>query len=251
MRANRKIAVVTPAHNEAGAIANVIAEIPVWVDRIIVADNASTDATAERACAAGATVVHEARMGYGAACLAGLAHTGASDIIVFLDGDYSDHPSEMNLLVDPILDGNADLVLGSRVLGARAPGSLTPQQRAGNWLATRLIHFIWGVRLTDLGPFRAVRADALRRLAMADCDFGWTVEMQVRAIEEGLRISEVPVSYRCRIGTSKISGTVRGTVRAGAKILYVIARHAARRYFFGDRRLRVPERQSRASGAPE
>jgi len=228
MRNEKRVAVIIPARNEEAAIARVIADIPPWVDEVVVADNGSRDATASRALAAGARVVHERVPGYGAACLAGIAAVGAADIIVFLDGDYSDYPAQMERLVDPVACGKADLVIGSRVLGKARAGSLTPQQRFGNALATLLIRFVWGMRYTDLGPFRAISAAGLIRLEMADRDFGWTVEMQIRAIEEGLRITEVPVSYRSRIGSSKISGTIKGSVLAGSKILYVIARHAAR-----------------------
>ena len=226
MRNEKRVAVVIPAQNEAEAISRVVAEIPGWVDQIIVADNASTDATAAVARAAGATVVAEPEAGYGAACLAGIAAVNDAEIIVFLDGDYSDYPQEMALLVDPIAFGTSDFVIGSRVTGTRAAGALSPQQRWGNWLATTLIRLIWRGRYTDLGPFRAIDAHCLATLSMADRNFGWTVEMQIRALEEGLRVSEVPVSYRCRIGKSKISGTVGGVVRAGSKILYIIGRHA-------------------------
>ena len=232
MRNDKRIAVVIPALNEAEAIGQVVCACPGWVDQIVVSDNGSVDATAERARAAGAIVVHESEPGYGAACLAGIARVesgGSPDIIVFLDGDYSDHPEEMHRLVDPIARGEADMVIGSRLIGEREAGALMPQQRFGNWLATTLIRLIWGMRYTDLGPFRAIDAAKLEALAMADRNFGWTVEMQIRAIEEGLRIREAPVSYRCRIGTSKVSGTIRGTVLAGYKILYIIARQAVRR----------------------
>lgn len=229
MRRSKRIAVVIPAQNEADAIGKVLGDIPSWVDQVIVADNGSTDATAEIARTAGAEVVSEPQPGYGAACLKGIAAARDVDIIVFLDGDYSDHPDEMAQLVDPIAAGEADMVIGSRVTGTREAGSLTPQQRFGNGLATTLIRMIWGHRYTDLGPFRAINATSLESLRMADRNFGWTVEMQIRAIEEGLHIHEVPVSYRCRIGTSKVSGTVHGTVMAGYKILYIIARQALRR----------------------
>lgn len=226
MRNGQRVGVVIPALNEEQAIGKVIAEIPDWVDAIIVADNGSRDATGPVARKAGAEVVHENDHGYGAACLAGIAALPLVDIVVFLDGDYSDYPEDMELIVGPIVEGEADLVIGSRILGGAARGSLTPQQVFGNWLATRLIGIIWGERFTDLGPFRAIRSEALDALAMADRDYGWTVEMQVKAAKAGLRCAEVPVRYRKRIGTSKISGTVRGTVKAGTKILSVIARHA-------------------------
>ena len=226
MREGRRIAVVIPALDEERAIGRVLADVPAWVDRVIVADNGSRDRTADIARAAGATVVLEPEPGYGAACLAGLTHIGDADIIVFLDGDYSDHPEEMASLVDPIIADVADLVIGSRVLGAREVGALTPQQRFGNWLATRLIRAFWGVRYTDLGPFRAIRAPALARLGMRDRTYGWTVEMQIKAAIGGLRALETPVRYRRRIGISKISGTIKGTVKAGYKILTMIARLA-------------------------
>ncbi len=228
MRGGKRIAVVIPALNEAAAIGRVIEELPGWVDQVVVADNGSTDATAEIARAAGAEVVFEPEPGYGAACLAGIAALVPYDVVVFLDGDLSDDPRDMASLVDPIIANDCDFVVGSRVLGTREAGSLTVQQRWGNALATALIRLIWGMRYTDLGPFRAIGRDQLARLGMQDRNFGWTVEMQVRAIEAGLRIREVPVSYRRRIGISKVSGTVRGTVLAGTKILYVIARHALR-----------------------
>lgn len=222
MRDGKRIGLVIPALNEEKAIGKVIADIPDWVDAIVVADNGSRDRTSEVARAAGALVVREDEPGYGAACLAGIAALPTCEIIVFLDGDYSDYPEDMNLLVAPLLAGDADLVIGSRVLGGAERGSLTPQQRFGNWLATRLIRLIWGSHFTDLGPFRAIRVTALKVLQMADRDYGWTVEMQVKAAKAGLRCAEVPVRYRKRIGTSKVSGTVRGTLLAGIKILSVI-----------------------------
>lgn len=228
MRAGKRVAVVIPALDEEAAIGRVLAEVPAWVDRIVVADNGSRDRTAEVARAAGATVVSEPERGYGAACLAALAAVGDPDIVVFLDGDYSDHPAEMDTLVDPIVEGRASLVVGSRVLGVLEPGALTPQQRFGNWLATRLIRMIWGVRYTDLGPFRAVAAPALARMAMADRTYGWTVEMQIKAAVLGMPALEAPVSYRRRIGVSKVSGTVKGTILAGWKILATIARYGLR-----------------------
>lgn len=220
------IAVVIPALDEERAIGLVLRDIPSFVDRVIVADNGSADGTREVARAHGAVVIVETERGYGAACLRGLEAIGAVDIVVFMDGDYSDHGSEMALLVAPILADEADMVLGSRVLGRREPGSLTPQQRLGNALATWLMRRIWGVSYTDLGPYRAIRVDALRRLGMTDRNYGWTIEMQIRAAVAGLRTREVPVSYRCRIGASKVSGTLKGTVMAGIKILSTIARFA-------------------------
>jgi glycosyltransferase involved in cell wall biosynthesis len=229
MRNGSRIGVVIPALNEEQAIGRVIADIPSWVDTIVVADNGSTDRTVETARAAGATVTHEPDAGYGAACLAGIAALPPVDVVVFLDGDYSDFAQDMAGLVDPLTADGVDLVIGSRALGEREPGSLTPQQVFGNWLATRLIRLIWGVRFTDLGPFRAIRAPALQRLAMRDRDYGWTVEMQIKAAAAGLETREVPVRYRRRIGVSKVSGTLKGTVMAGYKILTTIGRYALRR----------------------
>ena len=229
MRNELRIGVVIPALNEEGAVGRVIADIPSWVDAIVVADNGSTDRTVEIARAAGASVTLEPSAGYGAACQAGIAALPPVDVVVFLDGDYSDYADDMAQLVDPIHMDGADLVIGSRALGAREPGSLTPQQLFGNWLATRLIGLIWGVRFTDLGPFRAICAPALQRLAMRDRDYGWTVEMQIKAAAAGLATCEVPVRYRRRIGVSKVSGTLKGTVMAGYKILSTIGRYAMRR----------------------
>lgn len=226
MRNGKKIAVVIPAFDEAGAIGKVIDGVPDWIDRTIVADNASQDGTAGIAEAHGAHVVHEPQPGYGAACLRGIAAATGHDIIVFMDGDYSDRGSEMHLLVDPIADDLADMVIGSRTLGAAEAGSLTPQQRWGNWLACSLIQLFWGARYTDLGPYRAISADSLRSIDMRDRAFGWTVEMQLKAIQHDLRWREVPVSYFNRIGVSKISGTVRGTILAGHAIIGTILRTA-------------------------
>jgi glycosyltransferase involved in cell wall biosynthesis len=220
---------VIPALNEEASLPLVLAALPrLPVRRIVVADNGSTDATARVAREGGAEVVAAARRGYGSACLAGLAHlrhTGPPDIVVFIDADYSDHPEELPAVVAPILAGTADLVIGSRVLGRRERGALLPQARAGNLVACLLIRIFYGHRFTDLGPFRAIRWDALERIGMADPDFGWTAEMQVKAVRLGLRCAEVPVSYRRRLGVSKITGTITGTVRAGYKILWTVARH--------------------------
>ncbi len=213
-----------PAFNEAPSIAKVIEAIPDWVDQIVVGDNGSTDDTVSIANAAGATVVHEPERGYGAACLRAMSALDAPDIVVFIDADFSDAPSEMSQLVDPILRDETDIVIGSRVLGDAEPGSLTPQQRFGNGLACWLMRLFWQARYTDLGPFRAIRHSTLRELAMADRNWGWTVEMQMRAAQQRLRIIEAPVRYRKRIGQSKISGTVSGVIRAGTKILYIIFR---------------------------
>jgi len=224
-----KIDVVIPALNEEASLALVLADVPhPFVRRVVVADNGSVDGTARVAREGGAEVVTAPRRGYGSACLAGLAHlrrTGPPDVVVFVDADYSDHPEELPSLVTPILAGEADLVIGSRVLGRRERGALLPQARAGNLVACLLIRLFYGHRFTDLGPFRAIRWDALERLGMADPDFGWTAEMQVKAVREGLKATEVPVSYRRRVGVSKITGTVSGTLRAGYKILWTVARH--------------------------
>ncbi|MBI1383788.1 MAG: glycosyltransferase [Rhizobiales bacterium] len=226
MRLARTVAVIIPALDEEKAIARVIADIPAWVDRIVVVDNGSRDRTGDVALAAGAEVVLEPARGYGSACLRGMAETATADIIVFIDGDHADHAEAMADLVDPIARGDADFVIGSRALGRREPGSLTPQQIFGNRLACWLMRLIWGVRHTDLGPFRAIARGALDGLRMADRNYGWTVEMQIRAAERGLRTLEVPVDYRARIGVSKVSGTVKGTVLAGYKILFTITRFA-------------------------
>jgi glycosyltransferase involved in cell wall biosynthesis len=226
-----KIFVMMPALNEAAAIGRVIAAIDDRiVQKIIVADNGSTDATAAVAQAAGAIVVHTAQRGYGYACLAAMAYAEQlptieqPDIVVFLDADFSDFPNEIPLLIAPILAQNMDMVIGSRVLGAAEKGALMPVQRFGNWLSTHLIHLIYKVRFTDLGPFRAIRWQTLLALRMHDKTFGWTVEMQVKAAKMGLRTCEVPVSYRQRIGISKVSGTVKGSILAGYKILWTIFR---------------------------
>ncbi len=227
-----RISVIIPAHNEANAIGLVLAEIPAGlVQEVIVVDNNSTDATGPAARAGGATVLREPRPGYGYACLAGMAYAFGQpqseqpDIVVFLDGDHSDFPEQMPDLLAPLLQGTADMVIGSRALGVREKGSLLPQQRFGNWLAARLLRLRYGGTVTDLGPFRAILAPALLSLHMEDKTYGWTVEMQVKAARQGLRTVEVPVRYRKRIGTSKVSGTVRGTLGAGYKILWTIFRY--------------------------
>ena len=225
-----KVVVIIPALNEEDAILRVLNDIPDLAHEVIVVDNGSMDDTPARAAAGGARVVLEPRRGYGQACLTGIAALpDDTEIVVFLDGDYSDYPAEMDRIVEPLRSGAADLVIGSRVLGKHEAGALLPQARFGNALATFLIRFLYGVRYTDLGPFRAIRRDALERIDMADRNFGWTVEMQVKAARQGLRTTEVPVRYRKRIGKSKISGTLIGTVRAGYKILWTIFRHACSR----------------------
>ncbi len=225
------VSAVIPALDEEAAIARVVSEIPAGLAReVVVVDNGSTDGTAEAARRAGARVVSEPRRGYGRACLAGIAALAARppDVVVFLDADGSDAPAEMPLLLARIEEG-CDLVIGSRVLGNAEPGALAPQARHGNRLACFLIRVLFGARFTDLGPFRAIRYAALRDLGMRDTNYGWTVEMQIRAARAGLACAEVPVSYRRRVGRSKITGTVRGTVGAGAKILWTVFRHALAR----------------------
>ena len=226
---NLSVGVVIPVKNEAAALPVVISAIPHWVKFIVVADGASSDGSGEIARGLGALVVVEPRHGYGRACQTALSAMPPVDVIVFLDGDASDDPSEMTALIAPIADGSADFVLGSRTLGRRERGALTPQQIFGNWLACRLMRRIWGAQYTDLGPFRAIRLDALKQLALTDENYGWTVELQARAAKRGLRTLEIPVRYRRRIGVSKVSGTVKGVVGAGVKILYVIGREALRR----------------------
>ena len=221
--------VIIPAFNEEASIVKVIGDIPSsMVRHIIVANNNSTDETAAVAERTGAVVVHEKRKGYGSACLKGmewiasLTEDDKPDIVLFLDADYSDHPEEAPQLIAPIVKDGYDMVIGSRVLGPLEPGSMTPQQIFGNWLATRLIRWLYQYHFTDLGPFRAIRYNALLDLEMRDPDYGWTVEMQVKAAKSGLNCTEVPVSYRKRIGKSKVSGTVKGTILAGYKILWTI-----------------------------
>lgn len=223
------IDIIIPAYNEERSIASVVRDIPKkWVRDILVCNNASTDRTAEVAAEAGAIVLHQPLKGYGNACLKGLAYLEAKpqaeqpEIVVFLDGDYSDYPQELPDLVRPIIEQNMDMVIGSRALGNLEEGAMQPQQIFGNWLATNLIQLLYNYEFTDLGPFRAVRFDALKRLQMADTNFGWTVEMQVKAAKQGLHCTEVPVRYRKRIGVSKVSGTVKGTFMAGYKILWTI-----------------------------
>lgn len=223
-----RIAVVIPALNEEASLPLVLADIPrELVQRIVVVDNGSADRTALVAAAHGALVVQEPERGYGSACLRGLAELAKDppDIVVFLDADYSDHPDELPQIVQPILDGRAVMVLGSRLAGHRERGAMPPQSVWGNRLACFLMRCLFGARYTDLGPFRAIRWEALEKLGMCDRNFGWTVEMQIKAARQGLRSMEVPVSYRRRVGASKISGTVRGTILAGSKILYLIGKY--------------------------
>ncbi len=229
MRNRYSVAVVIPAYNEETAIGSVLAHIPSWVDDIVVVDNGSTDSTARIAQEHGARVIQEFRRGYGAACLAGIAALKKCDIVVFLDADYSDRPEEMHLLVDPIAHHKADMVIGSRVAGRCEPGALTPQARIGNWFACWLTNMFWKTHYTDLGPFRAIRYSALTSLNMQDKNYGWTIEMQIKAAQRRMQIQEVPVQYRKRVGASKISGTMKGIIGAGTKILGIILREALRR----------------------
>lgn len=225
------VIVIIPAFNEARAIGQVVGDIPAALaHEVVVVNNASTDETAENARAAGATVLTESRRGYGYACLTGIDYARGQnpDVLVFLDGDYSDHPDEMIRLVEPIVSGRADFVVGSRILGHREPGAMLPQALVGNRIACFLMRLFWGAHFTDLGPFRAIRFDALEALGMRDTTYGWTIEMQIRAVRAGLRFEEVPVSYRKRIGVSKVTGTLAGTLKASAKILWTIGRFAVR-----------------------
>lgn len=221
-----KVSIIIPALDEEESIGLVMEEIPKGFNsRVIVVDNGSKDGTAREARAHGAEVVFEPQRGYGAACLKGLASLdNEAEVVVFLDGDHSDYPEEIPLLLAPIDEGRADVVIGSRVLGRHEEGSLTFLQRWGNWLATGMIAFFWGFRYTDLGPFRAIRRDSLKRLNMSERGFGWTVEMQIKALRCGLRVLEVPVRYRRRIGKSKISGTLTGSIKAGAVIIFTVLR---------------------------
>jgi glycosyltransferase involved in cell wall biosynthesis len=222
-----KAVLIIPALDEEPAIGLTLLRIPQGLyQEIIVADNGSRDRTAEIARKAGATVVTEPRRGYGAACLCAIASLPpGAEIVVFMDADSSDDPDDASVLLAPILKGRADFVLGSRTLGKAEKGSLQPHQRFGNILATFLIRILFGHRYTDLGPFRAIRTEALRTLDMRDRNYGWTIEMQIKAVRQKLRIEEVPVSYRNRIGVSKVSGNLKASVLAGIKILWTVFRY--------------------------
>ena len=230
------VTVIIPALNEARSLPLVLSDLPA-VGRVIVVDNGSTDDTRAVAASCGAHVVTELERGYGAACLAGIAEIGrlaklgepAPEIIVFIDADYSDHPDQLPALVKPIDDGEADFVLGSRLLGEREQGAMPHQSVYGNQFACWLMRRLWGAKYTDLGPFRAISYQRLLDLRMVDRNFGWTIEMQIKAARHGLRTMEVPVRYRRRIGASKISGTVSGTVGAGSKILLTVVKYAISR----------------------
>ncbi len=231
-----RVSVVIPTHNEAQAIGRVLADLPAdLVTEVIVVDSNSNDGTPEIAARMGARVVQEPRRGYGRACLTGLAAANSPDVVVFLDGDYSDRPSELPILLAPITEGRADITLGSRLQGRRSAGALPWHQAFGNRLAAGLIRRLYGVKITDLGPFRAARADVLRALALEETTYGWAVEMILKGALAGFRVVEVPVSYHPRIGKSKISGTLKGTVGAAWFILSLIVR-----YYFRRRRAGTP-----------
>ncbi len=220
-----KIAAIIPAFNEEKSISKVVKSIPTkYVGEIIVVNNNSTDNTVSEAGSAGATVLNESFQGYGASCLKAIDYlmNENPDIVLFLDGDYSDFPEEAGLLLEPIINGDCDFVLGSRVLGHREKGALPPQSRIGSIIAGALISLFWGFKFTDLGPFRAIKFDKLIKLQMKDKWYGWTVEMQIKAVKRNLKIKEVPVSYRKRIGKSKVTGTMKGTVMASLIILKTI-----------------------------
>ena len=223
MKKNSIIKVIIPAYNEADSIAKVIAEIPNIVDEVIVVSNNSTDDTEKNAQTAGATVLQEKRKGYGYACLKGMDYianqNSTPDIIVFLDGDYSDYPSELTKIIAPIQLKNIDMVIGARVKKWREVGSMTFPQIFGNWLATTLMHLFFGAKFTDLGPFRAIKYEKLLKLNMQDKTYGWTIEMQLKALKQDFTYVEVPVHYKNRIGVSKVSGTLKGAIFAGVKIL--------------------------------
>lgn len=224
------IKVIIPAFNEENSIAKVIYDIPKIVDEIIVIDNNSTDETANNAKIAGATVLKEVKRGYGFACLKGLEYisnqTKKPTIVVFLDGDYSDYPEQLTQIIQPIIEENIDFVIGARVKDLRELGAMTPQQIFGNWLATSLMRVFFGSKFTDLGPFRAIKYEKLIALNMTDKTYGWTVEMQLKVLKKKMSYLEIPVKYRNRIGTSKVSGTVKGSIFAGVKILSWIFKYS-------------------------
>lgn len=229
-----KIDVIIPAFNEEKSLPLVLKDIPkLLVREVIVVDNNSSDTTAETAVKNGATCVRQPLQGYGNACLKGMEYVAGKevtpDVIVFLDADYSDHPEEMSFLIETLKQQQADLVIGSRKLGKREKGSMMPQQRFGNWLAALLIRIIYRKKITDLGPFRVIKYPSLLCLNMQDKTYGWTVEMQIKAIQQKMKMVEVPVSYRKRVGVSKITGTIKGTFGAGRKIIGTIFKYAWRR----------------------
>lgn len=224
---NLKFAVIIPALNEELAIGRVIREIPNMASKIIVVDNGSTDGTAERAREAGAHVVYGGKRGYGYACLRGMEEAGDADVIIFLDGDYSDHPGEMEILVKPIVEGEADMVIGSRTRGRREKGAMLPHGFVANILFALALRMLCGLKVTDIGPFRAIKHKQLISLGMEEGTYGWTLEMMIKAAKRKMRVMEVPVSYRQRIGKSKISGSLWGSLKAVTKIIYTM-RYALR-----------------------
>jgi glycosyltransferase involved in cell wall biosynthesis len=235
-----RVSVIIPTQNEAQAIARVLADLPAdLVTEVIVVDSNSNDGTPEIAAKMGARVIHESRHGYGRACLTGLASANSPDIVVFLDGDYSDRPSELPILLAPILQGFADITLGARLGEHRIPAALPWHQAFGNRLAAGLIRHLYGLKITDLGPFRAARADVLRALALAETTYGWAVEMILKGALNGFRVVEVPVTYYPRIGKSKISGTLKGTVGAAWFILSLMVR-----YYFRHRKAEIQRSRS-------
>lgn len=223
------VTVIIPAYNEEGSIAKVIKEIPSLVNEIIVVNNCSTDKTATVAATAGATVLNENRMGYGYACLKGIEHAALQqrppDVVVFLDGDFSDYPEDLIKIITPIQNNEVDFVVGARVKELREEGSMTPQQIFGNWLACFLMKGLFNSTFTDLGPFRAIKWEILQSLKMSDKTYGWTVEMQLKILRQKISYQEIPVSYKKRIGVSKVSGTIKGTIFAGGKIIGWIFKH--------------------------
>ena len=230
---NTIVKVIIPAYNEENAIAKVIQDIPPIVDQIIVVNNNSTDNTYNVAKAAGATVINELKRGYGYACLSGMRYISLQetkpDIIVFLDGDYSDYPQQLSQLIAPIIEKDIDLVVGARVKALREKGAMTYPQKFGNWLATFLMKLFFGARFTDLGPFRAIKYPKLLALNMQDKTYGWTVEMQLKAVKQKYSYVEVPMNYRNRIGVSKVSGSLKGAIFAGIKILTWIFKYSLKK----------------------
>ena len=232
-----RVSVIIPTHNEALSIARVLADLPSdLTTEVIVVDSNSNDGTPEIAASMGARVVHEPRRGYGRACLTGMATANSPDVVVFLDGDYSDRPSELPILLAPIIEGRADITLGSRLHERNSTEALPWHQVFGNRLAARLITLLYGLNISDLGPFRAGRADVLRTLALEETTYGWAVEMILKGALAGFRVVEIPVSYYPRIGKSKISGTLKGTLGAGWFILSLIVRYYFRRRTAGTQR---------------